>query len=162
MPVLEDSPEIVLAFEILSGERPLPPGKDRTALLKHHRVVLRAAMDRAWENSVARILHHLQTERRSNSQQDRATGTQHKALGLSSRSIALNTTCCGSDMDELLRREVSLPIAAEIDRRPLCFHRQRCKSGSPDRPQICAMDHSIYFRRFEESAHEPRSLYRNQ
>jgi len=62
MPILEDDPEVVLAFEILSGERPLDRSKDNTALLKHHRAVLRAAMDRAWEKTAKNVLLLLGSE----------------------------------------------------------------------------------------------------
>lgn len=48
MPALEDDPRLMEAFEILAGERQLPPNKDSTALLKHYQSFLRVGMDRAW------------------------------------------------------------------------------------------------------------------
>jgi hypothetical protein len=44
---IKATPEVLEAFEILSGEKLLPLGTDNTSLLKHHRAVLKAAMDRA-------------------------------------------------------------------------------------------------------------------
>jgi hypothetical protein len=49
MPKMENDPRLLLAFEIIAGERSLPPNRDSTALLKHHRAVLRVGMDRAWK-----------------------------------------------------------------------------------------------------------------
>lgn len=54
MPYLEETEEVRLAFSVLAGECPLPLGTDRTAALRYHRAVLRAAMDRAWQNAAAR------------------------------------------------------------------------------------------------------------
>jgi hypothetical protein len=50
MPILEDDPRVMLAFEVLAGEHPIPHDKNRTSLLKYHQSVLRVAMDRAWES----------------------------------------------------------------------------------------------------------------
>jgi len=77
MPILEDDPEVTLAFEILSGERLLPQNIDRTAHLKHHRAVLRAAMDRAWAKMATRILDRLHSEQQNILPQN-ATDTQRK------------------------------------------------------------------------------------
>ena len=59
MPFLEDSEEVRLAFAVLAGECPIPPNTDSTAVLKHHRAVLRAAMDRAWQNASSQSHFHL-------------------------------------------------------------------------------------------------------
>jgi hypothetical protein len=47
MPALEDDPRLMEAFEILAGERSLPPNNDNTELLKYYRRFLRVGMDRA-------------------------------------------------------------------------------------------------------------------
>lgn len=68
---------MTLAFEILSGERLLPQNIDRTVVLKHHRAVLRAAMDQAWAKMATRILDHLRSEQQNILPQN-ATDTQRK------------------------------------------------------------------------------------
>src|ERR1700726_4114581 len=78
MPILEDSLEVELAFQILSGEYPLPPNTDRMALLKHHRAVLRVAMDRAWAKSAAQNPFRPDLTPPDNYHSDRGPNKPHK------------------------------------------------------------------------------------